>query len=378
MYKRILYLCEYLNNIVKAILIHFLKSTSSLYLIIVTPTRAMATYTIQSGDTFSSIAQQFNTTVAIIEALNPSVNPDNLQIGQVINLPGQTNTGTQSYTIRSGDTFSSIAQKFNTTVAAIETLNPGVNPDDLQIGQVIQIPGPATSTYTIQSGDTFSSIAQKLNTNVAAIEALNPGVNPNDLQVGQVINVPGGGQHSAEGGYTPFSGPASNFPNKGSWASYDNLIEFNSKLMLNNDTSSEVASIVKWIPIIAQESGIDPRVILCIIMQESGGNVNVATTVSPGGVRNPGIMQSHNGVAFDPNNPDARIAQMIRDGTEGTSSGDGLVQCYQNWDQNYYEAARAYNSGSVNKLDLSDGLGATNDYVSKVANRLLGNVWDGM
>jgi hypothetical protein len=36
------------------------------------------------------------------------------------------------------------------------------------------------------------------------------------------------------------------------------------------------------------------------------------------------------------------------------------------------------NSGLVNKENLSDGLGATDDYVSMVANRLLGNAWNGM
>jgi hypothetical protein len=35
---------------------------------------------------------------------------------------------------------------------------------------------------------------------------------------------------------------------------------------------------------------------------------------------------------------------------------------------------RAYNSGSVNEMDLSDGLGATASYVSDCANRLLGVV----
>lgn len=39
-----------------------------------------------------------------------------------------------------------------------------------------------------------------------------------------------------------------------------------------------------------------------------------------------------------------------------------------------YKALRAYNSGSVNTNDLSDGRGATASYVSDIANRLLGRV----
>jgi LysM repeat protein len=47
----------------------------------------------------------------------------------------------------------------------------------------------AANTYTIQSGDTYGSIATKFNTTVAALEALNPGVDSNALSVGQKIRV---------------------------------------------------------------------------------------------------------------------------------------------------------------------------------------------
>nr|5YZ6_A Chain A, Chitinase, lysozyme [Volvox carteri f. nagariensis] len=45
-------------------------------------------------------------------------------------------------------------------------------------------------TYTIQPGDTFWAIAQRRGTTVDVIQSLNPGVVPTRLQVGQVINVP--------------------------------------------------------------------------------------------------------------------------------------------------------------------------------------------
>ena len=49
-------------------------------------------------------------------------------------------TGTSPYTIRSGDTLYSLAARYNTTVNAIMRANPGINPNDLRIGQVICIP----------------------------------------------------------------------------------------------------------------------------------------------------------------------------------------------------------------------------------------------
>ncbi|MEW6425351.1 MAG: SPOCS domain-containing protein [Bacillota bacterium] len=46
------------------------------------------------------------------------------------------------YTIQPGDTFFILAQRFGTTVEAIMQANPGVDPQNLQVGQVINIPCP--------------------------------------------------------------------------------------------------------------------------------------------------------------------------------------------------------------------------------------------
>jgi len=47
--------------------------------------------------------------------------------------------------------------------------------------------------YTIKSGeDTFYNLAKRYSTTVSKIQAANPGVNPNNLQVGQVIKIPCG------------------------------------------------------------------------------------------------------------------------------------------------------------------------------------------
>ena len=76
-----------------------------------------------------------------------------------------------------------------------------------------------------------------------------------------------------------------------------------------------------------------------------------------------------------------QIQQMIKDGTGGTLTGPGLVQLLQqagnmteasNSSQNFYVAARLYNSGTIAKSgDLGQGT-ATHCYSSDIANRLIG------
>lgn len=99
------------------------------------------------------------------------------------------------YIIRAGDTLYSIALRFGTTVNAIIAANPGINPQNLIIGQAIciPIPGPVPCPgfiYVIQPGDTYYLIAARYGVTVDALIRANPGVDPNRLMVGQRICVP--------------------------------------------------------------------------------------------------------------------------------------------------------------------------------------------
>jgi len=156
-------------------------------------------YTIASGDTLYNLAQRYGVTVDRIMAANPGINPNNLQIGQQICIPGvvvppSTCNGI-FYTVRSGDTIYTIAQSFNTPIDRILAANPGLTLNNLQVGQQLCIPRYSTACngifYTIKSGDTLYSIAQSYGTTVDRIIAANPGINVNNLQVGQQICIPG-------------------------------------------------------------------------------------------------------------------------------------------------------------------------------------------
>ena len=106
--------------------------------------------------------------------------------------PKQT---TQYHTVVAGDTFGSLARKYNTTSEAIQKLNPGIEPTKIRIGQKICVKGSGGATnsnatyHVIKSGDTFGHLAAKYHTTSKRIQELNPKVDPAKIQIGQKIRV---------------------------------------------------------------------------------------------------------------------------------------------------------------------------------------------
>ncbi|MGB9791614.1 MAG: LysM peptidoglycan-binding domain-containing protein [Thermacetogeniaceae bacterium] len=157
-------------------------------------------YVIKPGDTFYSLARRFGTTVDALIAANPGVDPQNLQIGMTICIPVAPAPGACpggfTYVIKPGDTFFNLARRFGITVDALIAANPGVDPNNLQIGQTICIPAPVPVPgcpgfiHIIRPGDTLYKLARQFGTSVEAILAANPGIDPNNLQIGQAICIP--------------------------------------------------------------------------------------------------------------------------------------------------------------------------------------------
>ena len=157
------------------------------------------TYTVKSGDSLWSIANKYNTTVSTLKALN-NLKSDSLSIGQILNVPGSTGgtsggsigTTGNTYTVRSGDSLWSIANKYNTTVSTLKSLN-NLKSDTLSIGQVLKVPTSGSTgtgnTYTVKSGDSLWSIANKYNTTVDKLKSLN-GLTSNGLTIGQNLRLP--------------------------------------------------------------------------------------------------------------------------------------------------------------------------------------------
>lgn len=54
-------------------------------------------------------------------------------------VPAHGKPHARTYTVQSGDTFGSIATKLGTTVIALEHLNPGIDPTTLSVGEKIRV-----------------------------------------------------------------------------------------------------------------------------------------------------------------------------------------------------------------------------------------------
>ena len=181
--------------------------------------------------------------------------------------------------------------------------------------------------------------------------------------------------------YNYYSGDASVFPGHDDWVSFDDMWKANLNTLqtscgyLNEGPDNSPAIIQDIYDAIqdrAQASLVDHRFIFAIILQESNGCPRVGSTTSSSGVTNPGLMQSHNGDAFNKWHVKDSIFAMVQDGTQGTDKGAGLVQGL-NLFGDPFKAARYYNSGYIPKSgDLSEAAGATACYVTDVANRLTG------
>lgn len=159
-------------------------------------TPASSTYTVRSGDTLSGIAAMYGTTYQELAELNGISDPDLIYPGQKIKVTGKASgssgkpsSASRTYTVKSGDTLSGIASKYGTTWQKLRDLNGLDNPNLIYPGQVLKVTGKTSSsrTYTVKSGDNLSTIAQNLGTTVNALVSKNGISNPNLIYPGQVL-----------------------------------------------------------------------------------------------------------------------------------------------------------------------------------------------
>lgn len=188
------------------------------------------TYTIKSGDTLSAIAVKHSTTVKKLKGWNNLKN-DLIFPGQVIKVSSGSSdssistesitedrtdssssdksdvSSTNTYTVKSGDTLSKIANKHSITVSQLMSWNDLSN-TIIYPAQVLKVTKPSTNgtsgstdssnssesstatktTYKVKSGDTLSKIARNYSMTVSQIKSLND-LTSDLIYVGQKLKI---------------------------------------------------------------------------------------------------------------------------------------------------------------------------------------------
>lgn len=159
---------------------------------IVPPTDNTTSYIVQAGDSLWSIANKFGISVDELKRVN-NLTSNVLQIGQVLQIPSTENggedTGQIVYTVKSGDSLWSIANQYGVSVNDLINSN-NLTSNVLSIGQQLIIPSSTSQTiYTVQPGDSLWLIANRFGTSVDAIIRAN-NLTSNLLSVGQKLVIP--------------------------------------------------------------------------------------------------------------------------------------------------------------------------------------------
>lgn len=236
-------------------------------------------YTVQPGDTISSIANRFGLRTADVLAWNGLGWRSVIYPGQTLSLAGastavapaappvQPVTAT-SHVVAAGDTVFAIAQRYGTSVDAVLAANGLTRASVIHPGQQLALSGTsaplvvaevpaapppvATQDHVVVAGDTLYAIAQRYGTSVAQLYALN------GLAPGSIIYP---GQSLAVAGAVPAAAPVTAPPESAAPAQ--------SFATLDAEQAGNAALIIR----IGRELGVPDRAVaiaLATAMVESG------------------------------------------------------------------------------------------------------------
>jgi LysM repeat protein len=175
----------------------------------------------------------------------------------VIAAPQASYTCVAYHTVKFGDTLNSISRLYGVSVQALMVANNIYNPNLIYAGQTLCIPGsvsappppPCGTYYTVQWGDTLSSIAARYHTTVQAIMYANNIMNPNYIYAGMILYIPCGTKPPAPASYPQWKGEYFNNPDLAGAPSVtrnDKAIAFNWGLGWPNPKISADHFSVRW------------------------------------------------------------------------------------------------------------------------------------
>lgn len=171
------------------------------------------THIVSKGETVYSISRMYGVPVETIYKLNPG-SRNGIKAGQTISLrSGDKGINPRKYegknpdfhTVKKNDSLKSLAETYDTSVASLLSMNPGISPDNISEGTVIKLPVKGAGLvevtksvevpkldsfdlYTVKENDTWESIAANAGIDRDLLVAANPGVDK--LKKKKVIAIP--------------------------------------------------------------------------------------------------------------------------------------------------------------------------------------------
>lgn len=164
-------------------------------------------YTVQRGDTLSSIATKSKITLSELAELNNLKTNSGVRLGQSLKIPAGATVPDQ-YVVQSGDSLNAIAAKYNLQLSYLADLNGLERTAGVRVGQRLKLTGdvpaktavsnnakPKENTtpdvYTVKSGDSLGNIANRYNLQLDYVAALNGLTRTSNVRIGQKLKLTG-------------------------------------------------------------------------------------------------------------------------------------------------------------------------------------------
>ena len=150
-------------------------------------------YTVQYGDSVSSIAAHFQITAEALIEHNNLRRDERLLRGQILRIPVADDLSI-SHQVRTQDSLQSIAARYGISVAALVSVNNMQSEAHLIPGQRLLLPAEANDRFRarhkVQPGEALREIGERYGISWRTLAAVNNLANPNLIYAGQILIVP--------------------------------------------------------------------------------------------------------------------------------------------------------------------------------------------
>lgn len=138
------------------------------------------------GNTYT--VKEIDGTKVLLDGIMSWINRKDVEIIQTNAV--KPTPSTDIHVVQSGETLSGIAVKYNTSYQSLANINGLSNPNLIYVGQQLKIKGSVVSNriYTVRVGETLSSIASKLGTSYHELAQKNGISNPNLIYPNQQLS----------------------------------------------------------------------------------------------------------------------------------------------------------------------------------------------